>query len=210
MKIRSKRIVCMAGIGCLVTALVGSMAHGEEESPQLPAEVDQRLLDGLDDLPPLRPKTSADIAGEDLGAAKPESTLAGLARLMRGVEQRIRRNDTSAATTQLQSDIAAELAKMLETAERENAHRASAAASGEPSDQAGNTSPDGSGGEPRSKDGGDADGQDDLLKAVWGTLPEQLRQQIQSPLQEEFLPRYERVIKQYYKRLAEEQRRLRN
>jgi hypothetical protein len=99
---------------------------------------------------------------------------------------------------------------MLETAEQENASRSTAAASGEPSDQTGQTSPDGSGGEPRSQDGGNADEQADLLGEVWGTLPEQLRQQIQSPLQEEFLPRYERVIKQYYKRLAEEQRRLRN
>ena len=210
MKIRSKRFVCMAGIGCLVTLVAVSMTYGDEDGTQLPPEVDRRLLDGLDDLPPLRPKSSADVAGEDLGAAKPESTLAGLARLMRGVEQRIRRNDTSTETTQLQSDIAAELAKMLEAAEQENASRSTAAASGDPSDQTGKTSPDGSGGEPRSQDGVNTDAEADLLDAIWGTLPERLRQQIQSPLQEEFLPRYERVIKQYYKRLAEEQRRLRN
>ena len=210
MRTRSKQIVCIAGLGCLVTMIGVSMTRGDDEPPRLPPDVDRRLLDGLDDLPPLRPKSSADIAGEDLGAAKPQSTLADLARLMQGVEQRMRRNDTSPTTTQLQSDIAGELAKMLESAEQQNANRSSAASAGEPSGQMGPTNPNGSAGEPPTPGEANTDEQADLLDAIWGTLPERLRQQIQSPLQEEFLPRYERVIKQYYKRLAEEQRRLRN
>jgi hypothetical protein len=210
MTTNAKYIVRMAGIGCLVAVVGWPLASADEAAAPLPTEVDQRLLDGLDDLPPSSPKPSADIAGEDLGAAQPESTLAGLARLMRGVEQRMRRDDTSGTTTRLQSDIAAELAKLLEAAEQESASRSTSAAAGETSDQASQTSRDGSEGDPKSRDEVDANEQADLLNAMWGTLPERLRQQIQSPLQEEFLPRYERVIKQYYKRLAEEQRRLRN
>ncbi|MDA1052778.1 MAG: hypothetical protein O3C40_20175 [Planctomycetota bacterium] len=188
----------------------GVPGFGADDPSKLPPGVDQRLLDGLDDPAPPRPNSSADIAGEDLGAAKPESTLARLARLMQGVEQRIRRSDTSAATQQLQSDIATELAKMLEAAKQENASRSAAAAADKPSDQTSKTNPDGSEGDPRPPNEEGTDEQANLLDAIWGTLPERLRQQIQSPLQEEFLPRYERVIKQYYKRLAEEQRRLRD
>lgn len=206
----SKRFVwanCICGV---MFALGVPHAYGDDVPARVPAEIDQRLLDGLDQ--PVRPQTnrSADIAGEDLGAAKPESSLAGLARLMRGVEQRMRRADTSAATTQLQSDIAEELAKMLKSAEQDNASRASAAAADKSSDEASKSSPDGSVGDPQSQNSDGTNDPADLLDAVWGTLPERLRQQIQSPLQEEFLPRYERVIKQYYKRLAEEQRRLRD
>jgi len=132
MKTTSKRFVSFFGIGCLVTAVGLSTSYGDDDPPPIAPAVDQRLLDGLDDLPPPRPNSSADIAGEDLGAAKPESTLAGLARLMRGVEQRIRQNDTSTATTQLQSDIAGELAKMLEAAEQQSASQSSAAAADQP------------------------------------------------------------------------------
>jgi hypothetical protein len=206
---RSPGFVTFFILVCFVTVLDAPITSGDDNvSP--PADVDQRLLDGLDDPAPSRPKPSMDVAGEDLGAAQPKSTLAGLARLMRDVEQRMRQKDTSAATTQLQSDIAAELAKMLETAEQENASSSTAASASEAAEQASKTNPDGTEGEPQSQDGSDADKQPDLLDAIWGTLPERLRQQIQSPLEEEFLPGYERVIKQYYKRLAEEQRRLRD
>lgn len=197
-------------VGSFVAIHAASIASGAEESPPAPTTVDQRLLDGLDDLPPLRPKSSIDDPGEDLGASKAESQLAGLARMMRGVEQRIRRNDTSESTQRLQNDIATQLAKMLDAAEQENANRSAAAASTQAAEQAGKTKPNGSEGDPNAKGGEGSTEQDKLLDAIWGTLPERLRQQVQSPLQEEFLPRYERVIKQYYKRLAEEQRRLRD
>ncbi|MEO8498814.1 MAG: hypothetical protein ABI614_27450 [Planctomycetota bacterium] len=210
MRSESKRSVGIAEIMCVIAVLGSAWAYGDDDASPVPPAVDQRLLDGLDDLAPPRPKSSADIAGEDLGAAKPESTLAGLAQLMRGVEQRIRRDDTSTTTTQLQTDIAAELAKMLEAAEQSSASQSSAAASNDPSAQTSKANPNGSEGNPGSASGDNTDEQVDPLNAVWGTLPERLRQQIQSPLQEDFLPRYERVIKQYYKRLAEEQRRLRN
>lgn len=210
MRITCKPFVNFTGISCLIAFVAVAITHGADESKKPTKEVDERLLDGLDNLEPTQPKPSADIAGEDLGAAKPQSTLAGLARLMQGVEQRMRRDDTSAATQQLQSDIAAELAKMLETAEQENANRSSAAPADTPVDQTSKTGSDGTEGDPQSRTGDGTNEQSDLLDAVWGTLPERLREQIQSPLQEEFLPRYERVIKQYYKRLAEEQQRLRD
>jgi hypothetical protein len=185
-------------------------AHGDERPPQTPPAIDQRLLEGLDDLPSSQKNSAADIAGEDLGVASSTSTLAGLSHLMRGVEQRLRQSDTSKSTTQLQSDIAAELAKMLEAAEQRSASQAATAAAAQASDQTGKTNPDGTDGDARPTGGDPANDRSDLLNAVWGTLPERLRQQIQSPLQEEFLPRYERVIEQYYKRLADQQRQLRN
>ncbi len=207
---KSKYLIYVAGVCCLATAFGTPISNGDDDTPPQPDKVDQRLLDGLDDLVPQRPGTSPRVAGEDLGAAQPQSSLAGLARLMQGVERRLRRNDTSEETQQLQSDIAAELAKMLKTAEQENSRQSATTASEKAADRSRKSNPDGSDGDRQAGNADRADEPSDLLEAVWGTLPERLRQQIQSPLQEEFLPRYERVIKQYYKRLAEEQRRLRD
>lgn len=44
-----------------------------------------------------------------------------------------------------------------------------------------------------------------LLKALWGELPERERQQMLQLPVEEFLPKYELLIEQYFKRLAEQQ-----
>jgi hypothetical protein len=44
----------------------------------------------------------------------------------------------------------------------------------------------------------------DLLKDVWGHLPEQVRRQMLSGSGEEVLPKYQKLIEEYYKRLAED------
>jgi hypothetical protein len=38
---------------------------------------------------------------------------------------------------------------------------------------------------------------------VWGVLPDRVRQQIQDLGDEQFLPEYEQVIRDYYRRLSE-------
>jgi hypothetical protein len=60
--------------------------------------------------------------------------------------------------------------------------------------------------------GGPADGRaalermKEMLNDVWGHLPPKVREQLQSSAPEEFLPKYEKLIEEYYKRLAEEER----
>ncbi len=43
-----------------------------------------------------------------------------------------------------------------------------------------------------------------FLKKLWGELPERARAQVTETFTEEFLPKYRRLIQQYYRRLAEE------
>ena len=43
-----------------------------------------------------------------------------------------------------------------------------------------------------------------MLRRVWGHLPEKAREQMQNSIDEEFLPKYEKLIEQYYQRLAEQ------
>jgi hypothetical protein len=45
----------------------------------------------------------------------------------------------------------------------------------------------------------------DLLKDVWGQLPERMRQQMMQSSVEEFLPKYELLIEDYFKALSNRQ-----
>jgi len=45
----------------------------------------------------------------------------------------------------------------------------------------------------------------DVVKELWGHLPERSREQLLQSFSEEFLPKYEREIQQYYRRLSEDQ-----
>ena len=45
-----------------------------------------------------------------------------------------------------------------------------------------------------------------LMKDIWGQLPPHAREQMLQSPPEQFLPKYELMLEQYYKRLAEEQR----
>ena len=42
------------------------------------------------------------------------------------------------------------------------------------------------------------------MKELWGALPERARQQMQQLPVEDFPPKYERLIEEYFRRLAEE------
>lgn len=45
--------------------------------------------------------------------------------------------------------------------------------------------------------------QDALIKKAWGNLPPHLRKQISNSSMERFLPKYERLTQEYFRRLAE-------
>ena len=45
-----------------------------------------------------------------------------------------------------------------------------------------------------------------LVKRVWGDLPQRVREQMQQLPAEEFVPQYDMLIEEYYRRLAEEKR----
>lgn len=45
----------------------------------------------------------------------------------------------------------------------------------------------------------------EMVEALWGNLPERDRQQMLQSFSDEFLPKYELEIEQYYRRLSEEQ-----
>lgn len=156
-----------------------------------------------------------DLEGEDLGQEKKdEHPLKKLGREMREVQQRIGARDTAEGTQQLQKQIAADLKQLIEQAQKKP-----------PGNKSGNNSKPGNNSAQAGSDSGSAaskPGQEstqrleqgnteevrmnevkDALRRIWGHLPEKEREEMIGALGEQFLPKYERLIEAFYKRLAE-------
>ena len=156
--------------------------------------------------------------------AEEDDPLLEIARRMRRVEGLMGRNDSSPATQNLQEKIVADLDRLLEQARRRSKQRkpgssqpqqtasrrpigqsqAKPAAGGEkPSDRPSTTStqrPAGSGQTRRP----DMTRMRKVMEELWGELPPRQRQQMLQMPVEEFLPKYELLIEEYFRRLAEE------
>lgn len=213
-------------LGAVLIGLVLASLSAAEE-PAMP-DLEALLLEDLADKPklsaeakPAKPDTGFDreliqdlTEGEDIGAEK-ENPLKELAERMKQSQQRIRGRDTSEETQTLQRDISDRLAQLIEQAQKQSKSGGGESKSG--SGKAGNQS-GADGGNPtpgpasestqrvdRSEtvERGSADVHD-VIRRVWGHLPDKMREQMQNSLDDQFLPKYEKLIEDYYQRLAEE------
>jgi len=217
-------IAILAGFG---VGLLCSFSLADE--PQKPSLNDQLLEDLADPSgPPSKDKTATDPKseidrelmqdldqGEDLGAEK-EKPLEELAQRMKQSQQRMRTRDTSAETQSLQKDISDRLARLIEQAEKQGQPgggkepKSGSGKAGDPGDTEGGSPKPGSAAESTKRvdrtesiEQGSANVQD-TIRRVWGHLPEKMREQMLNSLDDEFLPKYEKLIEQYYQRLAEQ------
>lgn len=192
-------------------------------------DLNNQLLEGLD-LPSAKPMTEpagADLPsldqagrGEDLGAESSDPFLV-IGRQMRTAEELIGRRDASAVTRRIQQQIVEDIERLIEQMNKQcaGAQNASSRQSAIAEKQAKPGGKAGSGEHPgTSKPARDSEtqvGQRDssdarltqmmeTLRQVWGHLPARVREQMQSGMAEEFLPKYEQLIEQYYRRLADE------
>lgn len=174
-------------------------------------------------------KRPGDLSGrlrQELGPAadaEENNPLLQLARRMREVEGLIAKNDSGRTTTHLQRQIVADLDELIEQARK----RCSQCKPGDkPPGQASSRQPVN---QPASKpgSGGNTAGQNpatdsnakpgqatarqpdaqramDFIKQLWGQLPQRDRERMTQSPPEEFLPKYELMIEDYYRRLSEE------
>ncbi|QDU96809.1 hypothetical protein [Lignipirellula cremea] len=193
---------------------------------------DDDLLEGLDDLP-LRPPTQptqpqgdnpAELAGEDLGQEL-ENPLLRIGQRMRQAETRISQRDTSQQTQQLQQDIVADLAKLIEQMQQQPPPSGGQSSpKPQPAPQPGQEQPKQGEGDQQassqpqpgaSRESSDRMDKSDkaeagsehldlLIKKVWGHLPPRVQQQMQNVQEEQATPGFEKLIYEYYKRLAED------
>lgn len=205
-----RQFVCLCAV--LLVAAIGHAADGPAKPPK---SLDAQLLDDLNadllgGLPaPAKQATPAEQPAQPDGASDP---LAQIAERMRAVQQRVAGGDTSDETLVMQRQIQAELAVLIEQAKQQCA-ACKKAGSGQGT-QAGNSAA-GQPAPPRdstnrieqgTKEATETADVKEIVRRFWGHLPDKIRDQMQSSLSEEFLPKYQRLIEDYYQRLAEDSR----
>jgi hypothetical protein len=169
------------------------------------------------------------LGGEDIGEEK-ENPLVRLSRQMREAERMMEGGKPGASGQKLhdkQDKIVTDLAKLIEEAKKNKKSQSSSSSSSKSSKQTAsrdktqqpkNSNPSGSN-KPNEGSSKESSGQltkrdaqkpdmahmNDLLKDVWGQLPERMRQQMLQSSVEEFLPKYELLIEDYFKALSNRQ-----
>jgi hypothetical protein len=186
------------------------------------------LAPGLRDGQPQPPPVVQTPSG-----GKPENPLAAIARRMREVESRISRADCGGQTQQAQQAILVDLNALIQQAKKScgqcqpsgqkppqgvQQRKPVTQACNKPGDKPGQCQ-----GKPGDKPGGsgkaalgqanakqpdaphaDMNEMRALLKQLWGELPQHDREQMLQLPVEEFLPEYESLIEEYFRRLSEE------
>ena len=217
-----KILVVVALLAAAMQALAQAPAGGKKASPgkrsldqQLLDDLDRQLLEGLPaskSRGKVESKAPAATAQEPRDTSDAQNPLAKIAERMRNVETRIAAHDTSAATQERQAVIVSDL-ETLEAAKKAQQRGKPQAGKGSPSGQEGTGTGDAIAGPPRdstnriergTKEQPETADVKDLLRRIWGHLPDKRRDAMQASVGEQFLPKYERLIEEYYKRLAEE------
>ena len=169
------------------------------------SDLDQQLLEQLG-------------AGEDLGQQSADP-LVSIGRRMRLAERLISRQETSQKTQRVQQQVIEDLERLIEELKKQCQggqcnSKPSPKPGGKPGQGRAGNGENASANRPakESTEQPDSKASDreelarlrQMLKQVWGHLPPKIRDQMQSAAIEEFLPKYERLIEEYYSRLAEE------
>ncbi len=142
--------------------------------------------------------------GEDVGTGDTHP-LQQIGSMMVDVKGRLHNRDTSADTLAMQHNIIEGLTQLIDK-ELQSASQQSGTSNQmeTPSTVTGQRpgAPTGSGAAQNS-DGGTGN-MELLFQRIWGHLPDQIRQEVETPLHEKFLPQYDDLIQDYFKRLANE------
>ena len=195
---------------------------GPPDADQESTDRDKPAADKLDD-------SLDDELLRDLGPAEGETDnaddpLVRIGRKMQEVERLIAQLEPGEPTQKLQRDIVSEIDELLKEARRQRSQQQSSAnkqrqqsrrdkpdqpkqqqpAGGQP-DEGGNDPARDSTARLRPEASSEPDiGQmQDMLRELWGHLPEHERQQVINSTIEKFVPKYESLIKEYFKRLSE-------
>ena len=194
-----------------------------------PPSLDDLLLKGLGPVSRTRPAAKGSTPAPSVGAARrppmtpnnpPRRTgaLASIGRNMRHVQQRLSKNDLSTDTLAVEQQIVADLDQLIAQLQKQCCQSAAqqAAAKSRPgnSDKA-KPKPNAKPGHQAARNnlgstgaGADATTRDGVARPgtgrVWGQLPARFRRQVENINHIEFLPKYRKLIEDYYRRLAEE------
>jgi hypothetical protein len=175
--------------------------------PAADDSLEKQLLDGL-------------LEGEDIGA--PNDPLARIGKQMRQAGGLIGQSKSGGQTQELQKRIVTDLDQLIREARKQQQQQQSSSstkqqksgreqvkqakpgmAQSKPSDEPARDSSEKLGkNDVRKPDMGQMN---DLIKDIWGQLPERQREQMMQSSIDQFLPKYELLIEEYFKALVERQ-----
>lgn len=190
----------------------GESEDGSAAAPGQPNKrtLDDELLDGLE--------------GEDVslsGKQANENPLARLNQRMKEVERRIADARSDEKTQRLEREISDDLSKLIAQLQRQCSQCKKPSSQSSRRQQTSLAKPGQSAGQqPSEKPSADSSARlkekqtakvdaarmQEMLKDVWGHLPPHLRQQMEQSANEEFLPKYELEIAEYFRSLVSGQR----
>ena len=183
-------------------------AGGEEESSELDKDLERKF-------------------GEDIGEAPEDDPVAQIGRKMQIAQKRIAGADSSKKTQELQREIVGDLDQLIDDIRKRMKKSQQSSASGskgsqrsktpQPGQQAGRNPNEGRTSDRPAADSSerlgaaedhkvDMEAMQELLKSIWGDLPDRERERMLQLSVEEFLPEYSLMLEKYFRRLAEEPR----
>ncbi len=203
----------------LIKDLDNDLLEGLDEIPTPTAPTEDKLESSAPGKSKLDQRLEGQLGeGEDVELVQPADPLTQIGKQMRAAEQLILKKDTSAKTQRLQQEISDKLAALIvvqrKRAQSMSQQRQPRPRSGRPSqgDQPGEE-PMGDDGPQKSTErvgkpeetAADAAANQRLMRDVWEIhLPARLREQLRSAGIDRFLPKYQRLIEEYFQRLAED------
>jgi hypothetical protein len=203
---------------------MGQEASTDPKTNPFDSGLSNELLDDL--VPPTgrqpaNPLRQSPAAGEDLGTANRVNPIEVIGGQMLKVAGFLRSERIDDQTHARQQEIVSLLSQLIDQVDDSSASQSQAAMQQqqrrkqeESTAQQGGQDQADAGEEVQAAaapETNNSDDQDTLvresIKTVWGQLPSRVREQIQSPLREEFLPSYRQLIEEYYKQLSKKQMR---
>ena len=183
---------------------------------------DGPAADSLDDS--LDDELLRDLGPADEAAENDDNPLSRIGRKMQEAQRLIAQRQPGEPAQKLQQDIVTELDELLKQARKQQSQQQQSSGSkkpqqsrrdkpGQPQQQPAGGKPEEAGNEP-ARDSTeqqrpeapaqpDIGQMQDMLRELWGHLPEHERQQVINSTIEKFVPKYESLIKEYFKRLSE-------
>ena len=206
--------------------------QGKDDNKPRPGLFEEELFQGLDKLPAIPKSTSRQqkppkaergpaidaqrqrrlTQGEDLGQ-RPGDSWSRIGDSMRNVEGRIAAGDLGKETQQLQKMIVQDLAGLMKQFRQQasdSSFRPGMGAASSASSQAGDNQQNPAT-DSTQRIGPDTGSQVEseevqmMMEELWGHLPARLQAQLRGAAVDQFLPKYERLLEQFYRRLAEQE-----
>jgi hypothetical protein len=194
----------------------------------LPCAADDGLDDLFDGLPPAEktekkpaktePKAAATedlLPGEDIELGGTQDPFARIATKMQRSQQALKAGNSAEPTQDLQEEILFDLDALLKNMEKKckggncnkpgtGSKSGSSSAGAKPSQKPATDSTARVGESGKTAGADEKSSAEEALRAVWGHLPPKLREAMENVKADEFLPKYDRLIEEFYRRLAEQ------